>query len=214
MDALDRNIMEQAHWGYAFGADVTYGHRADWSTWGEGLLGRSNEHDYLKVSAFALAATGIPFVNSERHRLILGAWGGIGRHLDRFSSFRLPAKPTGYEWESLSMPMMPSVAFNELVPRRYGIVGFEYRYAPAFFIAPYIRGGWGLVEQARFQPDGSVKYETDSMPVIGGGVFSGAPWRSQVEINYSYNFGIYSDHGGGPTTAGRHGFFVFWSKLL
>ena len=214
MDALDRNIMELAHRGYAFGGDFIYGHRANWSTWGGGLLGSSNERDYVMGNVFALAATGIPFVNSERHRLITAVWGGIGQDLDRFSTFRLPAKPTGFEWEAIPLPMMPGVAFNELIPRRYGIAGFEYRYEPVFFIAPYIRGGWGLVEQARFQPDGSVKLKMDSMPVIGGGVFFGAPWRSQVEINYSYNFGIYSDHGGGPPTAGRNGVFVFWSKLL
>lgn len=109
---------------------------------------------------------------------------------------------------------MPSVAFNELFRRRYGIAGFEYRYEPVFFLSPYIRGAWGLVEQARFQADGSVKLKMESMPVIGGGVFGGAPWRSQVEINYSYNFGIYGDHGGGPPTPGRNGVFVFWSKLL
>jgi hypothetical protein len=54
----------------------------------------------------------------------------------------------------------------------------------------------------------------DAMPAVGGGVVTGAPWRSQVEINYSYNFGIYSDHGGGQPLPGRHGFFVFWSKEL
>jgi hypothetical protein len=214
MDTLERNIMELAHRGYAFGGDFIYGHRANWSTWGGGLLGTSNERDYMMGNVFALAATGVPFVNSERHRLITAVWGGVGRDLDRFSTFRLPAKPTGYEWEAISLPMMPSVAFNELFPRRYVIAGFEYRYEAVFFISPYIRGGWGLVEQARFQPDSSVKLQMDSMPIIGGGVFTGAPWQSQVEINYSYNFGIYSDHGGGPPTAGRHGFFVFWSKLL
>ncbi|MBX7123977.1 MAG: hypothetical protein K1X42_17765 [Opitutaceae bacterium] len=44
------------------------------------------------------------------------------------------------------------------------------------------------------------------------GVVSAAPWRSQIEINYSYNFGIYSDHGGRQSIAGRHGFFIFWSR--
>ena len=42
--------------------------------------------------------------------------------------------------------------------------------------------------------------------------FDASPWRSQIEVNYSYNFGIFSDRGGGPPIAGRHGFFVFWSK--
>jgi len=213
-DALERNIMELPHRGYAFGGDFIYGHRTNWSTWGGGPLGVSDEPEYLMGSVFALTATGVPFVNSERHRLITSLYGGIGQHLDRFSTFRLPGRPTGYEWEALALPMMPSVAFNELFPRRYGIGHLEYRYEAMFFLYPYIRGSWGIVEQARFLPNGSVTLQMDPMPALGGGVVTGAPWRSQVEINYSYNFGIYSDHGGGPPLAGRHGFFVFWSKEL
>lgn len=213
-DALERNIMELPHRGYAFGGDFIYGHRANWSTWGGGLFGTSNEREYLMGSVFALTATPVPFVDSERHRLITSLYGGIGQNLDRFSTFRLPGRPTGYEWEALALPMMPSVAFNELFPRRYGIGHLEYRYEAMFFLYPYIRGSWGIVEQARFLPNGSVTLQMDPMPALGGGVVTGAPWRSQVEINYSYNFGIYSDHGGGPPLAGRHGFFIFWSKEL
>ncbi len=213
-DALERNLMELPHRGYAFGGDFFYGHRASWSTWGGGPFGRSNEREYVMGSIFAVTATGVPFVNSERHRLVASVYAGIGNNLDRFSTFRLPGRPTGYEWEALALPMLPSVAFNELFPRRYGVAHLEYRYEPIFFIYPYIRGSWGIVEQPRFQPDGSIRYKMDSMPALGGGIVTGAPWRSQVEINYSYNFGIYSDRGGGPPLPGRHGFFIFWSKEL
>jgi hypothetical protein len=213
-DALERNIMELPHRGYAFGGDFIYGHRAHWSTWGGGQFGLSNEPEYLMGSVFALTATGVPFVNSERHRLITSLYGGIGQHLDRFSTFRLPGRPTGYEWEALALPMMPSVAFNELFPRQYGIGHLEYRYEAMFFLYPYIRGSWGIVEQARFLPNGSITYQMDAMPALGGGVVTGAPWRSQVELNYSYNFGIFSDHGGGQPVPGRNGFFIFWSKEL
>ncbi|HKE62246.1 MAG TPA: hypothetical protein VKB33_07230, partial [Nitrospira sp.] len=89
-DALERNIMELPHRGYAFGGDFIYGHRTNWSTWGGGPLGVSDEPEYLMGSVFALTATGVPFVNSERHRLITSLYGGIGQHLDRFSTFRLP----------------------------------------------------------------------------------------------------------------------------
>jgi hypothetical protein len=213
-DALERNLMELPHRGYAFGGDFMYGHRSNWSTWGGDVFGLSNERTYLMGSVFALAATGVPFVSSERHRLVASVYAGLGQNLDRFSTFRLPGRPTGYEWEALALPILPSVAFNELFPRRYGIAHLEYRYEPIFFVFPYIRGSWGLVEQPRFQPDGSIRYKMDAMPALSGGVVTGAPWRSQVEINYSYNFGIYSDHGGGPPLPGRHGFFVFWSKEL
>lgn len=163
-------------------------------------------------SIYAVTASGLPFIESDQHRLITSIYGGIGRHLDRFSTFRLPGRPTGYEWEAIALPMLPSVAFNELFPTRYGIAHIEYRYEALFFLYPYIRGSWGLIEQPRFQPDGRIKNKMDSMPAVSGGLVSGAPWHSQIELNYSYNFGIYSDHSGGPPLPGRHGFFVFWSK--
>ena len=42
---------------------------------------------------------------------------------------------------------------------------------------------------------------SDPFPAVSGGVVSGAPWHSQIELNYSYSFGIYSDHSGGPPVA-------------
>jgi len=214
-DALERNLMELPHRGYAFGGDFFYGHRAKWGRWGSIVFDNPNperQRDYMMGSVYALAAGGIPGIASERHRVIVSFHGGIGKDLDRFSAFRLPGRPTGYEWEALALPILPSVAFNELVPTRYAIVHATYRYEALFFLYPYIRGLYGLVEQARFQPDGRIRSQMDPMPAVSAGVVSGAPWRSQIELNYSYNFGIYSDRGGGPPMAGRHGFFVFWSK--
>jgi hypothetical protein len=216
-DALNRNLMELPHSGYSFGGDFLYGHRAKWEPWGGGQFNHpdvSKERQYLMGSIFGLTAGGLPWVDSERHRLITSVYGGIGQHLDRFSTFRLPGRPTGYEWEALSLPMLPSVAFNELTPTRYAIGHIEYRYEAMFFLFPYVRGSWGLVEQGRFNPDGSIRSSMDPFPAVSGGVVSGAPWHSQIELNYSYNFGIYSDHSGGPPVPGRHGFFFFWSKEL
>lgn len=216
-DALERNLMELPHRGYALGGDFYYGHRANWNDWGGGPFGVSSGQQgrqYLMGSVFAVSATPVPFVDSEKHRLVASLYGGIGEHLDRFSTFRLPGRPTGYEWEAIALPMLPSVAFNELFPSRYGIAHLEYRYEPIFFIYPYVRGSWGIVEQPRFNPDGSVRNIMGSMPAVGGGVISGAPWKSQIEINYSYNFGIFSDQGNGRSSQGRNGFFIFWSKEL
>jgi hypothetical protein len=139
--------------------------------------------------------------------------GGIGKDLDRFSAFRLPGRPTGYEWEALSRPVLPGVAFNELFPRRYGIVNLTYRYEALFFLYPYVRATYGIVERPRFGPGGSIKMQMDSLPALSGGIVSGAPWRSQIELNYSYNFGIFRDPGGTPRMGG-HGAFIFWSKQL
>ena len=216
-DALERNLMELPHRGYAFGGDFYYGHRDNWDTWGGSLFGvpdARTERQYLMGSIFALTATPVPFVDNEKHRLIASLYGGIGKNLDRFSTFRLPGRPTGYEWESLALPMLPSVGFNELFPTRYGVAHLEYRYEAMFFMYPYVRGSWGIIEQPRFNPNGSVRNQMDSMPALSGGLVTGGPWRSQIEINYSYNFGIHSDRGGDSPTSGRHGFFVFCSKEL
>ncbi|TLY34667.1 MAG: hypothetical protein E6K60_12695 [Nitrospirae bacterium] len=215
-DVLDRNLMELAHRGFSAGGDVLYGQRARWREWGAAAfnaLGGAQEKNYLTATVYGVAAGGVPFVESERHRLISSVYGGLGQDLDRFSAFRLPGRPTGYEWEALSLPIMPAVAFNELFPRRYGIVDLTYRYEALFFLYPYLRGTWGIVERPRFGPNGTIRNEMGSLPALGGGVVSGAPWKSQVEINYSYNFGIFRDHEGQPTRGGN-GIFIFWSKLL
>jgi hypothetical protein len=216
LDALDRNLMELPHQGYSFGGDAIYGHRAHWSQWGGVAFPSPDAHKeqhYMLASAYVVAAGGVPFVASERHRLIASLYGGIGKNLDRFSAFRLPGRPTGYEWEALSLPVMPGVAFNELFPTRYGIADMIYRYEALFFLYPYVRATYGIVERPRFGPDGSIRFQMDSLPALGGGVISGAPWRSQVELGYSYNFGIFRDPGG-HVSMGGHGFFAMWSKEI
>ena len=215
-DALDRNVMELLHKGFAFGGDVLYGQRAHWQQWGGVVFDppdAQKERDYVSASVYAVAAGGVPFVNSERHRLVWSAYGGLGKDLDRFSTFRLPGRPTGSEWESISRPMLPGVAFNELFPRRYGITDLTYRYEALFFLYPYIRGTYASVERPRFADNGTIKMQMDSLPAIGGGVVSSAPWHSQVELNYSYNFGIFRDSESGPKLGG-HGIFISWSKEL
>ena len=72
---------------------------------------------------------------------------GSAKHLDRFSAFRLPGRPTGYEWEAVSLPMIHGVAFNELFPSRYAVANLQYRYEALFFFFPYIEATWGLVER-------------------------------------------------------------------
>jgi hypothetical protein len=51
----------------------------------------------------------------------------------------------------------------------------------------------------------------DSLPAVGSGIISGAPWRSQIELNYSYNFGVFRSSDSGPRRGG-HGIFLAWSK--
>lgn len=215
-DALVRNLMELPHKGFSIGGDVLHGHRAKWGPWGGEPFDTPDfkkEQTYLAASAYAVFAHGLPGIESERHRLVTSFYGGIGKDLDRFSAFRLPGRPTGFEWEALSLPTMPGVAFNELFPRRYAIASVTYRYEALFFLYPYVTATYGLVERLRQTPQG-IRNTTDSLPALGGGLVTGAPWKSQIEINYSYNFGMFRDPGGGPPTKGGHGAFLFWAKEL
>jgi hypothetical protein len=215
VDKLSRNLMELLHKGVALGGDLVYGYRAQWRRWGGSAFGmpdHTEERTYMSASFYAAFADRVPWLHNERHRLIATFYAGIGKDLDRFSTFRLPGRPTGYEWEVLSSPLIPGVAFNELFPRKYGIANLTYRYEALFFLYPYIRGTWAAVERPRFRQDGSINNQVDMLPAVGGGVVSGAPWQSSIEINYSHNFGMFRDRQG--PEKGGHSFLVFWSKLI
>lgn len=135
--------MELLHHGFAFGGDALYGHRAHWRQWGDPAFETPDNHDertFMQASFYAALAGKVPWVPTERHRLIVTMYGGIGKNLDRFSTFRLPGRPTGYEWEALSRPLIPGVAFNELFPRKYAIANFTYRYEALFFFIRIFEG--------------------------------------------------------------------------
>ena len=117
----------------------SYGRRQRCTEWGQVAFEPpdvARQREYLAVAAYAVAAGGVPFVRSERHRLVTELYGAIGKDLDRFSAFRVPGRPTGYEWEALSRPVVPGVAFNELFPTQYGIADLVYRYEALFFVYP------------------------------------------------------------------------------
>jgi hypothetical protein len=213
-DMLDRNLMELPHSGVAFGGDLFQGHRSHWQQWGGVVFDSPNvgkERDYVAGSVYAVAAGGVPFVENDHHRLIAEAYGGIGEHLDRFSAFRLPGRPKGYEWDALSRPMLPGVAFNELFPRKYVTADLTYRWGAMLALFPYIRATYAFVERPRFVDNGAVRMQMDSLPALGGGVITIGPWRTQIELNYTYNFGIFRSTESGPQMGG-HGIFISISR--
>lgn len=213
-DALERNILELAHRGFSAGSDLVYAHRAHWADWGESVFGVANgeaQQDYFAASFYAVAAGGVPFVENERHRLIASTYGGVGKDLDRFSAFRVSARPSTSEWESLSIPDLPGAAFQEFFSRSYGILDLQYRYEAQFFIYPYVRASWAWVDRPRVKEDGRLGNQMDSMPALGAGIIAALPWRSQIELSYSYNFGILRNPASGPEFGG-HSALISWSK--
>ena len=107
--------------------------------------------------------------------------------------------------------MLLGVAFNELFPRKYFITDLTYRYGANLALYPYIRGTYAVVERPRFVNNGAIKMQMDSLPAIGGGVITRGPWRTQVELNYTYNFGIFRSTDSGPQMGG-HGIFISFSR--
>jgi hypothetical protein len=212
-DTLERNILELAHQGFSTGTDLVYGHRNNWENWGEPQLGSTHagaQKDYFAASAYMVAAGGIPGVNSERHRLIASAYAGVGKDLDRFSAFRLSSRPNAWEWDALSIPDLPSAAFGEFYSRSYGLMELRYRYEALFFFYPYLRGSLAWIDRLRFKDNGQIGNQMDSLPSLGTGLISGAPGNSEVTLDYSYNFGMLRNSGGGPQFGG-HSVILAWS---
>lgn len=214
-DALERNIMELPHAGWAVGADSWYGHRARWQDWGGGpVFGNqagASHRDWLALRFHLLAAFGLPVAESEHHRLLTSLYGGSGHNLDRFSAFRLGGEPGGGEAEALSRPAVSGALFDEFSSRSYLIANLEYRYELLFFCYLHLRGQLAWIDRARFNDDGTARWQMDSLPSLGAAVTCGAPWNSQLELSYSYNFGLLRETNNGSKYGGQ-AVTLSWSK--
>jgi hypothetical protein len=192
-DALERNILELPHEGFAAGLDAYSGHRARWEDWGGPVFGLQNGSEgksWTAVSLYAVAAGPLPFSRADRHRLIASAYGGTGSRLDRFSAFRLGGGSNAGDFETLTQPILPAAAFEEFFPRHYAIFNLEYRYEALFFLYLQLRGSLAWVERPRLAQNGAVVKRTQPMHSLGAGLTSGFLWNSELELGYAYNFGI------------------------
>ncbi|MDQ2971107.1 MAG: hypothetical protein M3R34_08205 [Acidobacteriota bacterium] len=217
LDGLERNILELPHAGWAAGLDGVAGQRAGWRSWGGGVFGVQSGaagRRWDRIEGWGLAAFGTPGASRERHRWIASAYAGIGSHLDRFSAFRLGGGSNAGDWESLSTPIIPAAAYEELFPSRYGLVNLEYRYQALFFLYLQLKGTLAWVEQPRFTPDRTgVSSRMRPLHGITAGVTSGFLWSSEIEVNGAYNFGLERQKDGRPRKGGRS-FLVSWTKTL
>ena len=210
-DALERNILELPHEGFAAGLDGLHGHRSGWRDWGGRLSGNQSRRagrNWHAWSAYAIAARAVPFVPDERHRLLLSLYGGTGSHLDRFSAFRLGGGSNGGDWEVLAHPVLPGAAFEEFFSRRYGLAALEYRYEVLFFLYLQLRGSLAWVDRARFTPAGGIENHVDPMHSWTVSVTSGFLWDSSIEIGWSHNSGVLRQKSG-RCEIRRRGFVLF-----
>jgi hypothetical protein len=216
VDALERNILELPHRGFAAGMDGWYGHRSGWRDWGGSVFGMQRAEsgrNWYAWSAYAIAAGAVPYVSDERHRLLYSMYGGTGSHLDRFSAFRLGGGSNAGDWEALTRPVLPGAAFEEFFPERYGIVNLEYRYEALFFLYLQVRGSLAWVERPRFAAGGVVENRIDPLHSWTLAATSGFLWDSSLELAYSYNFDLLRPRNGVARSGGGALFFS-WTKLL
>ncbi|MGE0711120.1 MAG: hypothetical protein AB7N76_07130 [Planctomycetota bacterium] len=216
LDAIQRNLLELPHDGFALGADVGYLRRDRWRD--AGIIGpdglpeskRSDVRDFLKFSAYGVWVTGVPFL-SERHRLVLqahGAW-APPEDLDRYSSFRIGGGPPTTEANDLARSPYPGANFNQFVVQYYAVASFEYRLEVLFFLYLHFRAtlAWGKIPTLREVP-GKLTFVKTRGEAYSVAVSSGFLWDSSVYLEYTYDSGAVRAGDAG------HTILFSWSKAF
>lgn len=212
LDAFDRNIVELPHRGFAGGVDVIFGRRDSWADhrFSQKIaFEREDTRDYLRLTAYLVAAFGAP-VLSERHRFLFschGGWSPPG-NLDRFSALRLGGGPNPSESSDMARSPYPGALFDQFIMERYLLLTLEYRLELFFFMYAHVRGtlGWGRV--AGLDSEDRFTIDSTSSQSFSVGLTSGFLWDSLIYLEYSYDNGVVrpNDHG--------HAILISWSKSL
>jgi hypothetical protein len=193
-DSLERNLLELPHRGFAVGFDATYGWRSNWEDWGiDGVEQAERGRHPRLLQTYAVAATGIPGIDNERHRLIPTVHAGWGWGLDRFSQPRVGGGPSGSEYMSLARPTLPGAAISEFTPKHYAVALAEYRYELLFFTYLSAYGGVAWLDRERLGPTGfagGIRRQNDLLYPVGARITTGFAFHTQLEIEYNYNFDV------------------------
>jgi hypothetical protein len=190
LDAFERNLLELPHLGIAMGSDLVYGHRARWRDWGmDSRESAETGRDFVSFSGYMLGAGGIPFIDSERHRILGSIHGGAADSVDRFSAFRLGGGPVGDEYESLARPIMPGALIEEYATSHYAVAVAEYRYELIFFAFVSLRTSISYVDRDR-NLGREMSNRDDFLYSIGGRWTSGFLFNTRLQLDYNYNTGV------------------------
>jgi len=214
VDSSERNLLELPHSGWGAGLDAIAAHRAGWTDWGgeySGAMNASDSSSWSSLRGFAVAAVPVPFVSGERHRLVLAGYGGTGSDLDRFSAFRLSGGSNAGDAETLARPVVPAAALDEIATRRYALASLEYRFEALLFLFLSVRGTAARADRPRFQPDGTVAWQTGWLNGVAAGVTSGFFWSSALEIFFERSFDLESVKGE-AVTRGRSALWFSFTK--
>ncbi|MGH7297416.1 MAG: hypothetical protein ACRELB_20940, partial [Polyangiaceae bacterium] len=190
-DALTRNLLELPHEGIALGMDIDYLHRdrdRDFR-FGTTVFKASQTRDVVKVSAYLVAATGIPGL-SDRSRLVVYVHGGLSPlgEVDRFDSFRVGGGPFPSETDDLYRHPYPGALFNQVPASEYVLATVEYRLELLFFLYWSVRGtiGWGSEPTFR---TGHLDFTHATAQAISTGLTSGFLWNSELYLEVAYDTG-------------------------
>ncbi|MFO1054906.1 MAG: hypothetical protein U1F36_22020 [Planctomycetota bacterium] len=206
-DALERNLVERAHSGYAWGGDVIWGTRSGWSTFGAptgtGTTRGGDSRDYVIASAYFVDAMPLPFTDSERHRLVFTAHAAVSDGTDRFSAPRIGGGPDtrGEEFESIAHPVLPGAGIEEFYPEHYAIGSLTYRYEATFFA--YFEAGatvaWLDRDRRR---GGGIARDDDTLTSLHAMVTSGFLGQTRLQFGYAYDFDLVRDGEDGGSSFG------------
>jgi hypothetical protein len=191
-DALERNLLELAHRGYALGAEASLAWRANWEDWG--VSGReTGESTPRLLTGYGVVAGGVPGVSGERHRLIGSLHAGVGDELDRFSARRLGGGPSSREYGAVDRPLVPGAGLSEFFPDHYVIGLVEYRFEPIFFTYLHLRAAGAWLDRDRLEGGGAVRRENDFLPSVGMRITTGFVLETRLQIDYDYGFELRRD---------------------
>jgi len=139
-----------------------------------------------------MGVAGVPFVESERHRLIGKIHGGVGDGLDRFSAVRVGGgpDPRGEEYGANWRPFLPGAAISEFFPEHYVIAMAAYRFDPTFFSSISVGGFVGYLERVRSNSARILSDETDVLPGVMTRLTTGFVFETRLQIEYAYNWGV------------------------
>ena len=207
-DGLRRNLMELPHQGVAAGIDLEYMQRNTWSdaNYGGALFRADETRDYLKLSGYLTAASGIPGL-SEKDRALFSLYGGFAPSgvLDRFSSFRIGGGPFPSETDDLYRQVYPGAMFNQFPATEYMIGSAEYRRELLFFLYLHLRGTYAWVKRDIFTTS-RLRSLVNRGEAFSGAITSGFLWDSELSVEYSYDTSVLRNGSEGSTIT------VLWCK--
>ncbi len=207
-DGLRRNLMELPHQGAATGMDVELSRRDTWSdaNYGGSTFTENETRDYLKVSGYLTAATGVPGL-SERNRLLFSFYGGFAPYgiLDRFSAYRIGGGPFPSETDDLYRQVYPGAMFNQFPTTDYLIGSVEYRRELFFFLYLHLRGTYAWVKRDIFTTT-RLRFLENRGEAVSAAVTSGFLWDSELSMEYSYDTSVLRNGASGSTIT------ILWSK--